>query len=306
MSPEERSRRWRRQRLVLIGIFAVIATAAGTYFTASPHSPMLRMAAKMGVIAHNRGGDPSRPTPTRPVFKYSVIPGGAYTPAELIEALQKDPVVSFHYAAFNRQSIRTVTSPFTHPVYVSYRIGNVVYWTSHTLALQKDETLLTDGTLFARARCGNRISLSPQQPVAQMEPLPSTLDVREAELVLPPSTQRLLVADLAPSITWEEPPATVQPIVQPLQPNPFPFQPFTVPVSTLPLWGFTTVAVVPPSTTTIVIPPIVVTPPPGQVEAVPEPSMFLPLLLGMTAILAVLSLRALKRRSARLAATASK
>ncbi len=51
-------------------------------------------------------------------------------------------------------------------VYVSYRIGNKVFWTKHKLALRKGEAMLSDGTNMARTRCGNRISVLPVRPNA--------------------------------------------------------------------------------------------------------------------------------------------
>jgi len=263
-----------------------------------------------------------RPGPVRPIYRLSVIPGGAYSPAELMHALEADPVAAAHYAVFERQRLHTVSSPFSRPVYVSYRVGDAVYWTSHAIQLQPHETLLTDGNLFARARCGNRISLTPQQPVAQMEPLSTTLDTHESEINLPPSTARLLVADLAPPIPWEEISAEtpVQPVIQP---NPFPVQagglptaggaPWSVPTweTHNPFWPTTpttpTVAAVTPGgsgvtvgTTPSTIPPtLTIAPPADEVSPpVPEPDTFVPLLLGLV-ILGGLRLRPTRTTSPR-------
>ncbi|HTS31286.1 MAG TPA: hypothetical protein VMH81_35680 [Bryobacteraceae bacterium] len=118
----------------------------------------------------------------RRIYPYSIIPGGAFSKEELVAALASDPVAESHYQEFERAKIRTTRSPFVRPVYLSYRKGNQIYWTSHTVALTDGETLLTDGSLYARSRCGNRISLSPQKPVAQEEPLPTTLDTPENEV----------------------------------------------------------------------------------------------------------------------------
>jgi len=115
----------------------------------------------------------------RPVYPLSVIRGGAYSPGELIAALESDSVAAQHYQVFQRARLRTEKSPFTGPVYVSYRRYNHIFWTRRALSLHAGETLLTDGVSYARARCGNRISLSPQQPVAELEPLADTLDTPE-------------------------------------------------------------------------------------------------------------------------------
>jgi hypothetical protein len=119
---------------------------------------------------------------SRPVYPLSVIPGGAYNSAELIAAQAADGVVAEHFWVFQRASLRTVTSPFTRPVYVSYRRGESIYWTTHPIRLLEGEALLTDGKLYARTRCGNRISETPQEPTSEAEPPPETLDTPEESL----------------------------------------------------------------------------------------------------------------------------
>jgi len=118
----------------------------------------------------------------RPVYPYSVIPGGAYSPSELKDKLASDRVATRHYEAFDLSCVRVTKADSPRPVYVSYRKGESIYWTRRPVQLQKDEPLLTDGVSFARARCGNRISDSPQKPVAETpeaEPSPNILDVPE-------------------------------------------------------------------------------------------------------------------------------
>ena len=124
---------------------------------------------------------------TRPVYPLSVIRGGAYTAEEANAAIDRDAVVANHYAVFQRGQLNTVPSPFTKPVYVSYRRGNDIYWTRRPVALHERETLLTDGVFYARARCGNRISLTAQLPVAEEEPASDVLDDPESDDTLPPA-----------------------------------------------------------------------------------------------------------------------
>lgn len=57
--------------------------------------------------------------------------------------------------------------------------ANSIYWTRHPIRLAKGETLLTDGGHLARARCGNRISDSPNEPTNAIEPEESELDTPE-------------------------------------------------------------------------------------------------------------------------------
>jgi hypothetical protein len=113
---------------------------------------------------------------SRPVYPYSVIAGGAESPQELREAVAVDPVVAQHYADFDLANARRVTLDGPKLVYVSYRIGNKVFWTKNKLALRKGEAVLTDGRNMARTRCGNRISVLPVRPNAPAEPTSSELE----------------------------------------------------------------------------------------------------------------------------------
>jgi hypothetical protein len=62
------------------------------------------------------------------------------------------------------------------PVYVSYRLGDKVFWTANKLILASGETLITDGTHLARTRCGNRVSETPQIPVSKEQPTLKALE----------------------------------------------------------------------------------------------------------------------------------
>jgi hypothetical protein len=113
---------------------------------------------------------------SRPVYPYSVIAGGAQSAQELKEAVATDPVVAQHYADFDTTKAHRVILDAPELVYVSYRIGNKVFWTKNKLALRKGEALLSDGTNMARTRCGNRISVLPVRPNAPAEPSSSDLN----------------------------------------------------------------------------------------------------------------------------------
>jgi PEP-CTERM motif len=113
---------------------------------------------------------------TRTVYPYSVIAGGAQSAQELREAVAVDPVVAQHYADFDIAKARRVTLDAPKLVYVSYRLGNKVFWTKHKVALRKGEAMLSDGPNMARTRCGNRISVLPVRPNAPAEPSSSELE----------------------------------------------------------------------------------------------------------------------------------
>lgn len=107
---------------------------------------------------------------SRPVYPYSVVPGGVLNAKELRDAIHRDPVIAAHYAGFGMQSVRPIRLARARQVYVSYRFGNRIYWTQKKLTLRAGEMLLTDGAHLARARCGNRISEVPARPVSPSEP----------------------------------------------------------------------------------------------------------------------------------------
>jgi hypothetical protein len=101
----------------------------------------------------------------RPVFPFSVVPGGTLAPGEAKSRAAADPIVRQHYAGIQFHKLK----PFrlTQPAsgYVSYRVGNRIFWTAQRLYLKPGELLLSDGAQWIRGRCGNRISPEPQLPV---------------------------------------------------------------------------------------------------------------------------------------------
>ena len=126
---------------------------------------------------------PIRPVFRRPVltkYRYSVIPGGAYSTQQFEAALADDPVVRAHYVTFDTTMVRMERTQGARFMYTSYRKGDSVYWTNHRVRVAANEMLITDGSNLARARCGNRLSEKPQLPVAATEPAASELDVLEA------------------------------------------------------------------------------------------------------------------------------
>jgi hypothetical protein len=193
MSETGRRPRWRRQRRALKVLAAAGLFCAIAYMLLS----LVPITGRLVSVAVSRqtasGSQPAKFSPSRRIYPYSVIRGGAYSAAELREALDRDPVAARHYLVFHRSTVRTTASSFSEPVYLSYRVGNAVYWTSRPVRLPHGETLLTDGTNYARARCGNRISETPRTPVNDTEPAPEALDTPP-----PPANA---IADLD---TWSE------------------------------------------------------------------------------------------------------
>ena len=106
----------------------------------------------------------------RPVYRYSVVAGGVRDVRELKWAAEHDPVVGAHYAGFDYEHARVVKLVLARTAYISYRIGNRVYWTRHRVSLKKGETVITDGKMTARTRCANRVEEVPQKATSESEP----------------------------------------------------------------------------------------------------------------------------------------
>ena len=119
----------------------------------------------------------SHAQPSRPVYPYSVVPGGVEDVKELKWVAEHDPIVGAHYAGFDYARAQVVRLTLARTVYVSYRIGNRIYWTRRRVRLHKGEKLITDGRMTARSRCANRVEETPQQQESSaVEPTPETLD----------------------------------------------------------------------------------------------------------------------------------
>lgn len=142
---------------------------------------------------------PEALTLKRPAFPYSIIEGGAYTPFELKHAKESDPVVARHYKNINPEALKPLRLKRDTQAYVSYRVGKMVFWTSHKVNLRKDELVLTDGEHWVRGRCGNQIAETPQTPVmtpVRMEPNTSLMET--------PATLKVLAEYLRDSIPLQE------------------------------------------------------------------------------------------------------
>lgn len=129
--------------------------------------------AELAVAKVQSGGN--RGVPKR-VYGHSVIPGGVRGAKELTSALERDKIVKAHYANFDAAKAYIVHVKSAKSVYVSYRMGDEIYWTKKKVRLAKGEELLTDGKSLVRARCGNRIADTSQSMVSSMEPAPEVLD----------------------------------------------------------------------------------------------------------------------------------
>jgi hypothetical protein len=173
-----RHRRNRKIRRALLGVFCS-GLVIGFALLASPVLSSLHQARSLSdpeSVEASRNilllteEEALRQMEHRPVYPYSIVPGGARDAHELKWVAEHDPVVRSHYAGFDYDHARVERLDEARLFYVSYRIGSKVYWTRHRVKLRKGETLITDGKIKARSRCGNRVEEAPQVEMSASEP----------------------------------------------------------------------------------------------------------------------------------------
>ena len=181
--PTRRHLRNRLTRRIMAGLLVVFFAAGLSAVALRYLSPSLIRSAQTGPDLNRQAAEDVqvrrlvaselalRPKASaRPVYPYSVVPGGVEDARELKWVAEHDPIVAAHYAGFDFAHARIVRLTLAQTVYVSYRIGNHVYWTRHRITLHKGEKLITDGKITARARCANRVEEIPQQLNSASEP----------------------------------------------------------------------------------------------------------------------------------------
>jgi len=152
----------------------------------------------------------SQPLTSQSFYPYSVIPGGASDAYQLRNAVAQDPTVRAHYANFVVASARVERLQKTQAFYVSYRIGNDIFWTKNAVTIRAGETVLSDGANIARTRCGNRLSTVPVAPNAKNEPASAAMEIADGGVELAsietPAPAEMPVTPL-PATTIATPPA---------------------------------------------------------------------------------------------------
>ena len=169
-----------RAKLKALGVLGLLLTASFPMFSlVSTYLAPRKIENSVKVSApETANSEPARfflrintdPSNERTLFPLSVIPRGVASAQELKTALAHDPVASAHYAGFSVANSRIVKAERTRPVYVSYRLGNHIFWTKNRMLLRRGETLISDGRNSARTRCGNRISDVAMLPTSAHEP----------------------------------------------------------------------------------------------------------------------------------------
>jgi hypothetical protein len=158
---------------------AAAAMAFGPFGNRNGRNSQARVAAPWTSQAPPADANDFSPGPQlaeRPLYPYSVIPGGVEDARELKNAMDRDSLVARHYADFDLSKVHVVRLDHDRMEYVSYRLGDQIFWTNHQLHLLKGESVITDGTHEARTRCGNRLSESEQAPVSPKQPLAEAME----------------------------------------------------------------------------------------------------------------------------------
>jgi hypothetical protein len=172
-SSRNRRREVRAAAISVIAACAVVAAFVSAVLVLEPLKEA-RVAplttARETVIAHDLDLEPARDESPRTVYPFSVISGGVYSAEEVAEAVATDPVVNAHYSGVTPAAMHVETVDAPRAAYMSYRIGDQIYWTKRRIALHDGERMLSDGSVTIRARCGNRLSDEPMVPTSDAEP----------------------------------------------------------------------------------------------------------------------------------------
>jgi len=178
-----RNRFYRRTLLAAVFVLGGLAGAAllpfnfGSYLVSSfsshpaPEWKNADVHRDLALSAAPESDSPNLPiAKARPVYPYSLVPGGVHDPMELERVFEHDPVLASHYRAFDFRRARVVQLTEDKTVYVSYRIAGHIYWTTKKVRLHKGEKVITDGKMTLRTRCGNEVSETARQEVSPKEP----------------------------------------------------------------------------------------------------------------------------------------
>ena len=164
--------------IYLLLAHAAVATGSARNILKHAIRPRQTLRLVATVRARPLPGDPNVPP-----LPFSVVPGGVRSESQFARELANHPLVAAQYAGFQLRKFHFVRLRRGRMAYVSYRLGNHLYWTDRKIALFAGEFLFTDGTLVGRARCGNRVSEIPRQPTSPSQPPTRLLETPIAPLL---------------------------------------------------------------------------------------------------------------------------
>lgn len=195
--------------LVIRCLLLLLFVVACVFVSRLPFKRSITHNSELAVTSNQRGFEFSQPSfgiqprNRRLVYPYSVIPGGVRSGSELKQVAQQDLVVAAHYSGFNYERARLIQVNHPSLVYLSYRKGGKIHWTSKQATLHPGEMLLTDGKITARTRCGNQVSVLPQANTLREEPTMAEMERPDAfasgtERLFPESSTFLHLDPLIP------------------------------------------------------------------------------------------------------------
>src|SRR5262245_30879204 len=172
-SSRNRRREARVATISVIAACAVVAAFVSAVFILAPSKQSrvapLSAAGEM-VIAHDVDLEPARNESTRTVYPFAVISGGVCFSSDIAEGAHSALAVNAHNDDVMPSAMHVETVDEPRAAYMSYRIGDQIYWTKRKLALHDGERVLSDGSVTVRGRCGNRLSDEPMLPTSDAEP----------------------------------------------------------------------------------------------------------------------------------------
>lgn len=155
-----------------------------------------------------------------PAYLHAVVPGGVWTAKA---------------AGLPHGNVRVLREDIQG--YVNYRKDGHIYWTKHPVTIHAGETVIEEGGVMIRARCGNTIVTTPHVPV-ETEDIADLLDVPVVSDVPNAPT----VSNLPTVADW--PVAPNAPSVEPLPTGFLPiYYPTTVTVPEPPEFDFALLAI---------------------------------------------------------------
>jgi hypothetical protein len=187
-SSRDRRREVRSAAISVVAAFTVVCAFVAAVLLLEPlNEPDIALLTTAGesVIAHNLDLQVARDESSHTVYPFSVVSGGVYSPEEVAAAVATDPAVGAHYGDVIPAALHVENVRAPRAAYMSYRIGDQIYWTKRKLALHDGERVLSDGNVTIRARCGNRLSDEPMQPTSDAEPPVQAFDGDPALPALP-------------------------------------------------------------------------------------------------------------------------
>ena len=114
-------------RLVLVAT-ATIVFGVGAIFHSWVETAMTPSAAGLPLVAP-RPNTSGEARTTRTVYPFSIVPGGVHSAEEARNATEAEPMVARHYRDIDISALRMYHVTRPRAVYISYRRGNVLYWT---------------------------------------------------------------------------------------------------------------------------------------------------------------------------------